>query len=581
MTELFFLISGLLFGLSFLGEVYFYCLPLGVICAVFGWMNRPRQYQLSNTMQIAPLTDVPDDTEVEFLSKDDASDTKKEEGKVIDKIQKKKFKLEVENEIDLNLFRSASLLRQLLRCQSVLILFPGNQPNSLQLKIFDSELTSIKPHTVFKESQGIVGRLLKPDVNRILENDLSVNSKIHYYSEEVEIKSLAAVPIIVNQKRNGAIVVDSAEEDAFDEDIVQILQNFAHVIGSLCYRTYMDFEHLYQKEQFKALFEYQKKFLDKMSLKDIYLNMISYAKTTLPFDRITIFSVDEKSHKTGTIVMCEGIDSDYFLNRTVPIDGKGLLTLSIMRNMPITRQGNNPSCLLSPDEKIHRGFNCLAVVPVIASGEDPQLAICVESEKLYKYGAHHMDLLKNIANVAGFAFARAQAYEEKEALASRDGLTGLYNHRTYMEMVEKEVHRTQRMGTKMGLLMTDIDKFKMVNDTYGHPVGDVVLRETSAIIAKEVRAGVDTVARYGGEEFGIMVVDADETVVEETAQRIRRAIEAKDFEIGRSEPLKVTISMGYAMYPSDSDDVKSVMEKADRALYKAKTGGRNQVVGWY
>lgn len=529
-------------------------------------------------MQLAPLTDVPDEGDLDFVSSEDAE---KSQGEIIDKIQKKKFKLEVENEVDLNLYKSANLLRRLLRCQSVLILFPGNRPNTLQLKIFDSDLSCIVPHTIFQESQGIVGRLLKPDVDRILENDLSSNSKLHYYSEDSEVRSLAAVPIIVNQKHNGAIVVDSAEEDAFDEEVIQILQQFSHVIGSLCYRTYMDFEHLYQKEQFKALFEYQKKFLDNMSLKDIYSNILSYAKTTLPFDRISIFSVDSDNAKTGTVVVCEGIDADYFLNQQVPIDGKGLLTLSIMRNMPISRQGNNPSYLLNPDEKTHRGFNCLAVVPVIASGDSPQLAICVESEKLFKYGPHHLDLLKNIANVAGFAFARAQAYEEKEALASRDGLTGMYNHRTYMEMLNKEVLRTKRMGTTMGVLMTDIDKFKSVNDTYGHPIGDVVLKETSAIIAKEIRAGVDTVARYGGEEFGVMIVDADEKVVQETAERIRKAVESKDFEIGRPEPLKVTISLGYAMYPNNSDNIKEVLDMADKALYKAKTGGRNQVVGFH
>lgn len=578
MTELFFLLSGLLFGMGFLGGFYFYCIPFGVICLIFGWMNRPRQYINSPTIQMAPLTDLPDKTEMKFIQETDAE---KDRGEVIDKIQKKKFKLEVENEVDLNLYKSANLLRKLLRCQTVLILFPGNREKTLQLKIFDSELSSIIPGTVFEESQGIVGRLLKPDVDRVLENGLSTNSKLHYYSEHAEVRALAAVPIIVNQKPNGAVVVDSAEEDAFDEEVINLLHQFAHIIGSLCYRTYMDFEHLYQKEQFKALFEYQKKFLDKMSLDDIYSNILSYAKTTLPFDRITIFAINDDDPTKGRIEICEGIDSDYFLNQQVSIDGRGLLTLAIMRNMPITRQGSSPSYLLFPEEKTHKGFNCLAVVPVMASGDIPQLAICVESEKMFKYGPHHMDLLKNIANVTGFAFARAQAYQEKEALASRDGLTGMYNHRTYMEMLDKEVLRTKRLGTTMGVLMTDIDKFKSVNDTYGHPIGDVVLRETSKIIQREIRAGVDTVARYGGEEFGVMIVDADENIVRETAERIRKAIESKDFEIGRSEPLKVTISLGYAMYPSQSTEIKEVLDMADKALYKAKTGGRNQVVGFH
>ena len=580
MTEIFFLISGLLFGLAFLGGFYFYCLPLGLICLIFGWMNRPRQYRDSRTIEMAPITDMPDSNDVTFL-KDGEEGEEREE--VINKIQKKKYKLEVENEVELNLYKAASLLRKLLRCQSVLILFPGNKAKTLRLKVYDSELSTVVPSCEFLENQGLVGRLLKPEVDRILEGDLGSKSRIHYYSDESEIRSLAGVPIVVNQKRNGAVVVDSTEDEAFDDEVITILNQFASLIGSLCYRTYMDFEHLYQKEQFKALFEYQKRFLDNMASKDVYKNIVSYAKTTLPFDRITILTVKDDDPNMAQVVVCEGVDQDYFINRQVPIDGKGLLTLCLMKSMSLTRviSPRSPVTLISLDEKTNDQFRCLAAVPVLVQNDMVKMVICVESARVYKYGVHHIDLLKNIANVAGFAFARAQAFEEKENQASRDGLTGLYNHRTYMEFLSKECLRTKRMGTQMGVMMTDIDKFKSVNDTYGHPVGDIVLAESSKIIAKEIRAGVDTVARYGGEEFGVMIVDATEKVVKDTAERIRIAIEEKDFEIGRSEPLKITISLGYSIFPRDAEDIIDCLDKADKALYKAKTGGRNQVVGYH
>ena len=164
----------------------------------------------------------------------------------------------------------------------------------------------------------------------------------------------------------------------------------------------------------------------------------------------------------------------------------------------------------------------------------------------------------------------------KEQLASRDGRTGVENHRTFQERFLNEILRAQRYDHQLAVLMMDIDFFKKVNDSYGHPIGDLVLKEVAKIISQNIRA-TDLMARYGGEEFVCMLADTDRAKAVETAERIRDSISAKVFESGTVK-FQVTMSIGGAIYPVDSRHGREILEKADKALYRAKETGRNRLV---
>ena len=146
------------------------------------------------------------------------------------------------------------------------------------------------------------------------------------------------------------------------------------------------------------------------------------------------------------------------------------------------------------------------------------------------------------------------------------------------EQFKKEILRAQRENYQLTILMLDIDFFKQVNDTYGHPIGDVVLKEVGKIMVQAVRAGSDTVARYGGEEFVCMLVNSGLEESKETAERIRQAIGEKQFDVSGGKKLSVTISIGGAIFPDDSKYGKEILEKADKSLYHAKKMGRNKVI---
>jgi diguanylate cyclase (GGDEF)-like protein len=164
-------------------------------------------------------------------------------------------------------------------------------------------------------------------------------------------------------------------------------------------------------------------------------------------------------------------------------------------------------------------------------------------------------------------------------LAARDSLTGLYNHGAMEDFLLKDYERKKRSGGSLCFVMADIDRFKDVNDNYGHGAGDLVLQEIARILLSCVRAG-DTVVRYGGEEFAVLVDNAAPGVVAHLCERIRAAVEAAVFRAEGKE-LRVTLSLGWAiMAVSDCEDKLDVVKRADEALYLAKNTGRNQVRGW-
>jgi len=161
-----------------------------------------------------------------------------------------------------------------------------------------------------------------------------------------------------------------------------------------------------------------------------------------------------------------------------------------------------------------------------------------------------------------------------EELATHDGLTGLYNHRTFYTLLEDEIGRARRYKRQLTIFMIDIDHFKSINDTHGHLAGDAILRDLSKLLTIQVR-GIDRVCRYGGEEFVIILPEMGKAL--DAAERLREAIEATPFDTGSGKRISITASIGVASYPGDAEDLDAVVAAADSALYAAKRGGRNRV----
>jgi len=166
-----------------------------------------------------------------------------------------------------------------------------------------------------------------------------------------------------------------------------------------------------------------------------------------------------------------------------------------------------------------------------------------------------------------------------QELSITDGLTGMYNHRHFVHLLEIECNRAMRYKRNLSLLMLDIDEFKQVNDGFGHPCGDLVLKHFAKILKSSVRK-TDIVARYGGDEFGILLPETKKSMAMKVSEKIRREVERHPFCWGEQQ-LHITVSIGVAAALQEGvEDWNGLLNAADQALYRAKDGGRNNVMAF-
>ena len=192
------------------------------------------------------------------------------------------------------------------------------------------------------------------------------------------------------------------------------------------------------------------------------------------------------------------------------------------------------------------------------------------------------DFLERLAALVAVCLDSALATERFKLAGLTDGLTGVHNRRYFEARCLEEVQAARRSKQPLVCLLLDVDHFKRINDTHGHPAGDAVLRYVARLIRAQLR-GSDVVARYGGEEFIMLLPATPLGAALDTAERIRRVIAAQSMPVKVAEPLRITVSIGAALLPAEGEvdaavQAAALVQRADQALYAAKQGGRNRVL---
>lgn len=194
------------------------------------------------------------------------------------------------------------------------------------------------------------------------------------------------------------------------------------------------------------------------------------------------------------------------------------------------------------------------------------------------YSQVQADRLKAFASQAAIAIENARLFEQTHYYSITDGLTGLYNSRYFFNLANFEFERVRRYPSSLSVMMIDADYFKSVNDTYGHPVGDEVLRHLAQVIQSGLRK-VDVVARYGGEEFVLLMPETDLDQACLVAERLRGLVESTSVQV-EGHTISITVSIGVACMGSEHVNFNALVKSADDALYVAKGQGRNRVAAW-
>ncbi len=378
--------------------------------------------------------------------------------------------------------------------------------------------------------------------------------------------SFMGVPVMDGETILGVLVADSLRYRAFDQKDLELLEMFSAEAAKVLRR---------QRMFARIEIEYR-------SLKILYRESARYGE---------ILDIDEVSSRVvRSAEEISGARALLFLRQkraytVVPPSGRGritrwkgsLLGRVIEAGEAVYRSDLSQDSLPALPEGLDIDGEILSVILIPMFHEEETVGVLtVFSPERDAFTSHLFELLKVLAAQASLSISNALLHEEIRMLALTDGLTGLYNHRHFQERLAEEFRKAERFSEPLSLILTDIDHFKKVNDTYGHPAGDAVLKGFSGIIRETVRE-IDIPARYGGEEFAIMALKADAGEARKIAERIRKRVEAHRFEAD-GVSIAVTVSLGIASYPRDASSREELIERADQALYKAKESGRNRTV---
>lgn len=402
-------------------------------------------------------------------------------------------------------------------------------------------------------------------------------SGLPYYTGVEEIKSICIVPVVLNGVVIGLLGIDNRRKGSYKDQDVEVLTSHAKLIEEFIGNV----EHVYRCENalntISSLFDISEHLNAKLRTADIVELLKRVLPQSIKFDRAVV----SLKHRKEPIATVEAVLGEANGVKTRSDFGlKGSLNGSLIKNREpiyirdLSRQDRYfPRFNEAEEEK--EVFKSFFGLPMAIHGECFG-AFSLESRLPDAFDKTQRQFGIILANVVSQALERAALYDDLATLAEHDGLTGLLNHRTFLDRLAHEIERTKRSGVSFSLLMMDIDHFKKFNDTYGHQVGDFVLNQVASVIRSSVRI-VDIVGRYGGEEFVVILIEQTKKQAEMTGERIRTNVERHLFDDGENQ-YHVTISVGISETNVDAPDRHGLVKAADEAMYQAKMAGRNRVV---
>ncbi|MEJ2201705.1 MAG: sensor domain-containing diguanylate cyclase [Desulfuromonadaceae bacterium] len=483
--------------------------------------------------------------------------------------------------IDESLQLQLKLLRQCHQLTTAAVLWKDPGSTQLSLRGIDSQREDLLPGP-FPREGGIVSVLSKGQAELALAPARSGLGHLPYYPDATGVGSLLAIRIGPQTAPDpksttpwGILCIDREDTSPWSEDQRQQLRLAARKIelemqlGN--HLKAMDDEWAAVRQVCVGMHELNQ----GLGLEAAFHATGKAVKALVPADFVAISLVQGNHHR---ICWADGHHADQLQKVDFPLSS-GLVgqVLKYNRSLPENSDYNGANPVFCNNHHF-TDFNSLKILPLRKEGEIPVGALTVAAREAQAFSQPQLELLELIAAQSAVKIDLAQAHETINNLAVTDSLTGLANHRAFIHGFEVMLERAQRQEYPMALLMCDVDHFKKVNDSYGHPFGDQVLKEVARCLRKNVRV-VDLAARYGGEEFAILMEDSDLNGALLKAEQLRQEVENLPLH-RQQEKVAVTLSLGLAVYPNDAQSIEALIDCADQALYQAKAGGRNRSISW-
>lgn len=314
-----------------------------------------------------------------------------------------------------------------------------------------------------------------------------------------------------------------------------------------------------------TLYEMARDFGSSLNLEETLSLFTEKIGEFVPFDTCLVYLLDE-SEEFATAVYVEGRNEEVLKGKKV-IVGEGATGYVLKKCKPVENVDPSMDFVLSHAE-ICEDYVAMACLPLLAD-EKVIGAISLYSCELAVYEEEHLRLLETISRIAADAISKSVRQAETESHALTDPMTGLPNARSLQMQFEKEMARAKRSGHKLQVLVLDLDGFKAVNDTFGHKVGDTMLKEIGGIIKNELR-DYDFLARYGGDEFVALVPETDSADVIELCRRIETAVSEFTLAVNDVSNARVGVSVGSSSFPNHGENFDQLIVSADKAMYRAK-----------
>lgn len=411
----------------------------------------------------------------------------------------------------------------------------------------------------------------KREASVITKNGMNLNG----FGDE-DYCEIAALPIQIDRALVGVLIIKSDKKKFFSMRKMNIFQSAATLIE----RGVDDFTHKHKEaikgNLYQAFFEIQGIISDPKNHQKVYDLLTELLEKMFSPKRV-IFTTIDKNKKQTVIEKVRGL-SDVFKDGAVLRDFSTVQQIVLDTKKPLFIENINADVMyggrfnIENDHK--KRLKTLLVIPVIT--EDKvigQVFLEYADDRVIRQA--HLSLFDKLGRIIGSILEKIHLYREMEEMATYDYLTGLLLKREFITVVRNEIERARRTRLPLSLLFIDVDKFKQVNDTYGHLAGDLVLKKVAEVIHSSIRK-VDVAARYAGDEFVVILSNTKADQARISAERIRKNVQNVPV-VYRGEKIHVTLSVGIGLLHDGIDDYKDLILEADEAMYTGRKGGKRNL----